>query len=94
MSSTIIADGEQSVMIAGALLMQQLLVDKWDLLVPMAVGRPSLALDHLLRPSGWMMWGAVGQSHGLLTATIVVLEIITVSTVRMLELSVLEVRHA
>ena len=52
----------------------------------------SLALDHLLRPSGWMMWGAVGRSRDLLTATMLILGGITVSTLRTLELSVLTVR--
>ena len=48
----------------------------------------SLALERLLRASGWMMWHAVGQSRGLLTVAITVLGSITVITVKMLELFV------
>ena len=47
-----------------------------------------LALEHLLRASGWMMWHAVGQSRGLLTAVMLELGEITVATVKMLELFV------
>ena len=87
-SCTTIANGEQSVMIVGALLMPLLLVDKWDLQVLVIVTVLYLALDDLLRASGWIMWHAVGQSHGLLTAAILVLEVITVFTMKMLELFV------
>ena len=51
----------------------------------------SLALERLLSASGWMMWHAVGQSHGLSTVAITVLEMKAVITVKMLELFVTKV---
>ena len=48
----------------------------------------SLALERLLRASGWMMWHAVGQSRGLLTAGMLELGEKTVTMGKMLELFV------
>ena len=64
-----------------------LLVDKWDLWVSMTVTVCSLALEHLLSAFGWIMWHAVGQNRGLLTAAMIVIQQ-TVATVTMLELFV------
>ena len=50
----------------------------------------SLALENPLRAYGWLMWHAVGQSHGLLTAATIVTHQ-TVATVKMLELFVVMV---
>ena len=50
-----------------------------------------LALERLLRASGWMMWHAVGQSRGLLTAAMLELGEKTVATGKMLELFVTKV---
>ena len=81
-------NGGQSVMMVGALLMPLLLVDKWDLWMSVPVPVSSLALEHLLRASGWMMWPAMGQSLDLLTAAMLVMGMKTVTTVKMLELFV------
>ena len=81
-------NGGQSVMIVGTILMPLLLVDNWDLwmLVPVLV--LSLTPVYLLSASGWMMWPAMGQSCGLLTAVMLVSASITVTTVMMLALFV------
>ena len=85
---TTTTNGGQSVMIVGALLMPLLLVDKWDLWLWVPVTVLALALEHFLRVSGWMMCPAMGQSHSLLTAVMLVLGSITAATGRMLELFV------
>ena len=85
---TTTTNGGQSAMMLGAYLMPVLLVDKWDLWVSVPVPVLSLALEHFLRVSGWMMCPAMGQSHSLLTAVMLVLGSITAATGRMLELFV------
>ena len=81
-TSATVVNGGQSVMIPGALLMLLSLVDKWVLWVSLSAIVLDLALEHLLRTSCWMMWHAEGQSHGLLTAIMMVIQQ-TVSTVKM-----------
>ena len=81
---TTIANGEQSAIIFGPFLKPiLLLVDKWDFWVYVMLPLP---IEHLLRASGWRMWIAVGQSCGLLTASML-LGMATVPT-EMLELFV------
>ena len=75
-------------MIVGALLMPLLHVDKWDLWVSVTVPFLALALEYLIRVSGWLMWPAMGQSLDLLTAAMLVMGMKTVTTVKMLELFV------
>ena len=69
-------------MIFGAFLMLLLLVNKWVLWVSITVTVFYFALEHLLRTSCWIMSPAEGQSRGLLTAIMMIIQQ-TVAIVKM-----------